>query len=131
MERVSFVSNPGRVRNMIDFVVENQLSDRDLWALFVRQFGTNADCEDSGWRGEYWGKMMRGACLLYKATHDETLYGILEESVESLLAVQDEEGRISTYDKADAATEFWLAPGQLSWFDLTEREESKEGGGRI
>lgn len=51
MERVSFVSNPGRVRNMIDFVVENQLSDRDLWVLFVRQFGTNADCEDSGWRG--------------------------------------------------------------------------------
>lgn len=30
----------------------------------------------------------------------------------------------------DAATEFWLAPGQLSWFDLTERKESKEGGGR-
>ena len=34
--------------------------------------------------GEYWGKLMRGACETYLYTRDEELYEILTESVEQL-----------------------------------------------
>ena len=43
--------------------------------------GGYIDDENLGWRGEYWGKMMRGACITYKYTQSSKLYGILENTV--------------------------------------------------
>ena len=48
----------------VRFVEQEQLLRTDLWERFVRQFKMDAD-QDGGWRGEYWGKMMRGGCLVY------------------------------------------------------------------
>lgn len=89
----------GRLAESVAFISRNQLKDRGLWAKFVAQFGRPSDDADGGWRGEYWGKMMRGACMAYSFTRDETLYDVLHETVSALLDKQDGEGRISTYSK--------------------------------
>lgn len=80
------------------FIEKRQLSDETLWQKFVRVFSEHSDIQDDGWRCEYWGKMMRGACMTYAYTLNETLYRTLTQTVEDLLAVQDAEGRFSGYD---------------------------------
>ncbi len=79
-----------------------QLLDKNLWLLLVDQFrdGT-VDSERGTWKGEYWGKVMRGACFVYRASPqnapDNELYAVLEWTVRDLLSTQDSLGRISTY----------------------------------
>ncbi len=87
----------GRVAETVEFVTNAQLKDKTRWAQFVQQYKSRKDYEDKGWRGEYWGKMMRGACLTYHYTGDEELYEVLKGAVEGLLATQDEHGRIASY----------------------------------
>ena len=79
---------------------ERQLKNKALWHKFVCVFGAGADDADAGWRGEYWGKLMRGACLTYRLTGDEELYGVLTETVRELLTRQEKDGRISAYSPA-------------------------------
>ncbi len=81
------------------FVQDHQLLKTRLWDLFVNQFVLRTDGSDGGWRGEYWGKMMRGACMTYQYTQDEKLYKTLLSAVKGLVATQDSEGRITTYGK--------------------------------
>ena len=69
------------------FIQKEQLYDTKLWDEFVRQYTFNSD-DDYTWRGEFWGKMMRGACLTYQYTRDEKLLNILESSVRKMLATQ-------------------------------------------
>ena len=78
-------------------IEEFQLKDAELWKLFVDQFRSNVDDADDGWRSEYWGKMMRGACFTYAYTGDQALYGVLCETVRDLLTAQDGLGRWSSY----------------------------------
>ena len=84
------------VDSAFDFVEKNQLLKSELWTRFVNQFREDADF-DSGWRGEYWGKMMRGASLVYQYTQNEELYKVLEKSVRDIFDCEDENGRISSY----------------------------------
>ena len=55
----------GCLDKCLKLITDMQLRDADMWRLFVEQFRTDADIEDAGWRGEFWGKMMRGACFVY------------------------------------------------------------------
>ena len=87
----------GKVAETVDFVTERQLKDRTLWKKFANQFKIRPDGDNEGWRGEYWGKMMRGGCLIYRYSADSELYDALTFGVEELLKAQDEYGRISTY----------------------------------
>ncbi|MBQ4268572.1 MAG: glycoside hydrolase family 127 protein [Clostridia bacterium] len=87
----------GAVANTVDFATEKQLKDKALWKKFAGQFRVRLDSDDKGWRGEYWGKMMRGGCLTYRYSADEALYDALTFAVEELLKTQDELGRISSY----------------------------------
>ena len=89
----------GIADDMLRFVQEKQLKDRTLWALVADQFAGAVDDADLGWRGEYWGKLMRGACMTWTYTRDEALYQILSEAVDRLLAHQDLDGRIATYSR--------------------------------
>ena len=79
------------------FVEENQLMNEEDWRLFIHQFKSASDDCDNGWRGEYFGKMMRGACMTYQYTKSEKLYDLLSQVVEEMLETQDEKGRFSTY----------------------------------
>jgi len=54
----------GFMDEAFDFVERYQLLDENLWARFVWQFREKSDSGDAGWRGEFWGKMMRGASLV-------------------------------------------------------------------
>lgn len=79
------------------FILQKQLKDKINWKKFVNVFRSKEDILDYGWRGEYFGKMMRGACLTYRYCPDEELYEILYETVKDLLSTQDDLGRICTY----------------------------------
>ena len=95
----------GKPDEMIRFVEGATCMDPSLWALFVAQFRIgNTDDRDGGWRIEYWGKMMRGACFTYAYTQNEDLYQILEDTVRDLLTTQDKAGRITTYSAAKEFT---------------------------
>lgn len=88
----------GTLADQAAYIENEQLLDPALWALFVAQFRIgNVDDRDSGWRCEYWGKMMRGACFTFEYTQNEQLYAILDATVRDLLTTEDSAGRISTY----------------------------------
>ncbi|MBQ2707693.1 MAG: glycoside hydrolase family 127 protein [Clostridia bacterium] len=84
----------GMLDKAINYIAEFQLMDPVHWARFVDQFKIHSD-SNGGWRGEYWGKMMRGACFVYGCTRDEKLYEVLHETVADMLTAEDELGRIS------------------------------------
>lgn len=81
------------------FVEEFQLLRPDLWARFVQQFREEDADYESGWRGEYWGKMMRGACFVYSYTKNPELLTLLRETVKDMMSTAEEDGRISSYGR--------------------------------
>lgn len=88
----------GFVDKAFKFIEEFQLISPEHWRRFVYQFESDADA-DRGWKGEYWGKMMRGACLVYAYTRNTQLYDALEHTVTEMLDAADADGRISTYPR--------------------------------
>ena len=117
---------------MLSFTLRRQLLNPDTWAAFTRVFTADSDDGDRGWRCEYWGKMMRGACLCYRATGDKTLYGLLRDTVEDLLRTQRPDGRISTYSDACQLTgwDLWgrkyVMTGLMHFLEIN-REEALRG----
>lgn len=87
----------GHLDQTIRYIEKVQLLDAVLWKRFVEQFRVFSDTADKGWRGEYWGKMMRGAAFTYAYTQNEELYTLLCQTVEDMLDTIDGAGRISTY----------------------------------
>ena len=122
----------GKPDDVVRFVIKNQLMKSDDWKQFIRAYLNNLDTEDEGWRGEYWGKMMRGACLTYMYTKDEELYNILTEAVIGLLHIQDYHGRISTYlpDHEFYGWDIWsrkyVLTGMQHYYDICRDEELKK-----
>lgn len=88
----------GFVDKNIRYIESFQLLDEKLWERFVEQFREDADY-DAGWRGEYWGKMMRGAALTYAYTKNPQLYSAMEHTVNEMIKSADSDGRISSYAK--------------------------------
>ena len=86
----------GYTGELVNYTIKKQLTDDETWKIFVDQFRLFSD-RDKCWRGEYWGKMMRGGVLTYEATKNPELYSSLTKTVEDLLSAADENGRISTY----------------------------------
>ena len=91
------ISYNGIIDEAARFVEKLQLLDKPLWDKVIKVFDYGKF--QKGWHGEYWGKLMRGGCMVYKYTESEQLYQTLTDAVKGLLACQDEEGRISAYDK--------------------------------
>lgn len=99
-ERIKYAESikiDGVIDDYVSFVLERQLKDRGVWHKICEVFSTREDVADEGWRGEYFGKLMRGAVYVYRYTRDKELYDILTEAVKDLLPRQDEYGRFSTY----------------------------------
>ena len=113
------------------FILEKQLKDKTLWKKFINVFHEKADIVDNGWRGEYFGKMMRGACLTYRYFPDEELYDILRQTVYDLLQTQDKEGRITTYTKEaefngwDMWTRKYVLVGCLYFYEICKDKAFK------
>jgi len=121
----------GKLVDGMLYIQREQLKDKALWAKLVSQFGRNSDGGDRGWRGEYWGKMMRGACMTYAHTQDAELYEILRETTAELLEKQDMLGRISTYDPAgefrgwDLWSRKYVLTGLLFFYSICQDEGFK------
>lgn len=115
---------------LIDFVAKRYFYNREIWKLFVNQFRNRTD-KDRRWRGEYWGKSMRGAAAMYRCQPDEQLYDVLEESVLDLLSVQAEDGTFSSYpqEKEFSDWDMWgrkyILLGSLYFYDICKSEELK------
>ncbi len=86
----------GLLDDAFRYIEDFQLLSPTLWRRFVQQFREDADFE-GGWRGEYWGKMMRGACFVYSYTQNPQLFEILKQTVSDMMDSADEQGRISSY----------------------------------
>ena len=83
----------------VRFLTVEQLTDKTLWRRFVNQFREQIDGENRGWRGEYWGKMMRGAVTVYQYSHDPHLFGILTDTVRDMLTTAETDGRVSSFSR--------------------------------
>ncbi|MBE6537162.1 MAG: hypothetical protein E7673_04330 [Ruminococcaceae bacterium] len=92
-------SYTGFIDEAFKFIEEFQLLNPVMWERFVNQFREEDADKDGGWRGEYWGKCMRGAAFVYSYTKNPELYKILEKTVRDMMgsARASEGGRISSY----------------------------------
>lgn len=121
----------GIIDKSIRMIEAKQLKNSALWSLLAKQFGAEPDSDEKGWRGEYWGKLMRGAAMIYKYTRDEGLYRVLESTVRDLLQYQDEYGRFSTYsrEKEFCGWDMWsrkyVMLGFLHFYEICENETLK------
>ena len=131
-----FESGSVKYRTAVDelnkFVEKEQLLDEKLWTMFVDQYRTPVDDIDRGWRGEYFGKMMRGGCLTYTYTQNKALYRTLENAVKDLLSTQDKLGRIASYSIAgefdgwDLWTRKYVMLGLIYFYDICPKQALKE-----
>ena len=89
----------GFIDDAFRFIEDFQLLNPVIWERFVKQFREDDADSDGGWRGEYWGKCMRGAAFVYSYTKNPKLYEILEKTVRDMMASgrESEGGRISSY----------------------------------
>lgn len=112
MEKIMKFSTAGQITvkgypgEMIKYTIDKQFSDDSLWKLTVNQFRLKSDAADGGWRGEFWGKLMRAACLTYEAAPSNKLYIKITDSVTDMLTTADENGKFSTYTN-DAEFKCW------------------------
>jgi len=118
----------GFIDKAFNFIEDFQLLKPELWRRFVQQFREDADF-DAGWRGEYWGKMMRGASLVYFYTKNKKLYEILSGTVCDMIESADENGRISSYatnhefDGWDMWSRKYVLLGMQYFLEVCEDEE--------
>ena len=98
------LSYNGLIDEAVRFVEKIQLLDRSLWEKVVGVFKDGGF--EKGWHGEFWGKLMRGGCMVYKYTESEELYNILTDAVRGLIACRAEDGRISTYTRECELTDW-------------------------
>ena len=115
--------------NLIDKLIwaETHLLDPVLWATFVNQFRYHTDTRRQ-WRGEYWGKTMRGACMTYAYTKNQELLGVLETTVKDLITTMEPSGRISSYpvDREFDGWDMWSRKYVLLGFEyFLEISENK------
>lgn len=121
----------GIVDEMIRLAEDKQLVNRELWQLLAGQFADNVDDINGGWRGEYWGKLMRGACMVYKYTNSVELYNTLTYAVKALIENQDDLGRICTYsaEKEFTGWDMWsrkyVLLGLLHFYEICNDEAFK------
>ena len=121
----------GTVHDYVLITEQHQLLNKKTWDKFVEVFTENSDDHDVGWRCEYWGKMMRGACLTYRYHGDDKLYDMLEYAVRELLKVQRDDGRFSTYseEKQFNGWDLWgrkyVLTGMMHFIDICKDDSLK------
>ena len=129
--RMAAVSFTGAMDQYARFIEENQLLLEEDWYLFVNQFRSGVDDADAGWRGEYFGKMMRGAAMTYRYTKNEKLYDLLTKIAEEMLTTQDDLGRFSSYsvEKEFIGWDMWsrkyVLLGYLHYLEICRDENLK------
>lgn len=120
----------GSIDEAINFVKEKQSKDETLWQTFEDVFVSHLD-NDGGYRGEYWGKTLRGAVLAYRYSPDEELYEIMENTVRTVMSAQEDSGRIAGMDadKEFGGWDIWgrsyVIIGMLHFYSVCRDTELK------
>ncbi len=115
---------------LISIIIQDEYLDADKYRLFVDQFALHSDSNGS-WRGEYWGKFVRGACACYKAKPSAKLYRTIEDSVFEMAALLEEDGTLSSYSKEERLSgwDVWARKyamiGFLSYLEISHSESKK------
>ena len=130
----TIASYNGRIENAFDFVMKNQLLSPDTFKRFVSQFKMEDADFEGGWRGEFWGKTMRGACFVYSYNRDKELYSILRDTVIDMMGAgrESEGGRISTYARShefchwDIWSRKYVMLGMQYFYEICDEEELRE-----
>lgn len=99
----------GAIGRAIDFIEKEQLLDVGLWKDCVNVFDSNCDDADNGWRGEFWGKMLRGASLVYSVDKNPELYKCMMATIEDLLVIEKRNEVLSSYsvEKQYSGWDLW------------------------
>ncbi len=65
------------------------------------------------WQGEFWGKWVLSAIAAARYTQDDALRSLIRDSVDQVLATQDDDGYLGTYQNPD----FIIPPGEqgMNW----------------
>ena len=92
---VSKTQMHGIIDDKLRLVSEQTLKKIDMHAL-ADYFRYRIDAFATG---EFWGKLMRAACMTYEYTRDEELLAIIKTAVDDLLSLQDADGDLSTTQK--------------------------------
>ena len=131
-------SNEYKYRGFIDdaykFIEDFQLLNPSMWERFVHQFREEDADYEGGWRGEYWGKCMRGAAFVYSYTKNPELYKILEQTVRDMMESgrENEGGRISSYAIShefchwDIWSRKYVLLGMQYFYEICEDSELRE-----
>lgn len=120
----------GNLDEAIRYVENKQSKDADLFKLFEDVFIEHLD-NDGGYRGEFWGKTMRGAVLAYRYTLDDDLYTIMENSTKRILTAQEPSGRLASLDADNEfrGWELWgrtyVVLGMLHFYSVCRDENLK------
>ena len=132
-ESASF-KHEGFIDKAYRYIEDFALMDPKMWERFVYQFKEEDADYEGGWRGEYWGKCMRGAAFVYSYTKNPELYKIMKETVLDLIASgrENEGGRISTYAKShefchwDIWSRKYVMLGMQYFYEICEETELRE-----
>ena len=136
INKLSFENKEKRLYGVSDaaarFLAENDLRDMKRWHTFADQFRERRDGENNGWRGEFFGKAMRGAVLVYEYLRTPELYLALTEAVEDILTVADDDGRVSSYTREtefsgwDIWSRKYVILSLIYFLDICKDESLKE-----
>ena len=126
----------GFAHEKIRTVCEGTLKAIDMEAL-ADYFRNTADMFATG---EFWGKIMRAACLICGYTGDPALRKIVDKAATDMLSIQRPDGCISTcpdatQPKGTNGSDLWerkyVLMGLLSYYELTGSEAALEACVRL
>ena len=116
----------GEIGKMLEKSIRNRLCTMDYKKL-VEPFHLRYETEGA-WRGEFWGKNIRGAILSCYITGDKELAALLKASVDDMLSTQTPDGCISSYpyDKQLTGWDIWgrkyALIGLMRYYNLLEQD---------
>jgi uncharacterized protein len=126
----------GWIGEKLHLCIENRVMVQDLEAI-IAPFRDRNECNESGWRCEYWGKWFTSAMLAYCISPTEAHWTKCENALALLLATEDAEGYIGTY-RSDCHLGIWdvwgrkyVLLGLLAHYDVTGNKNTLEAAVRI
>ena len=126
----------GILADKIRLVTEGTLKKIDFYAL-ADYFRNTADMFATG---EFWGKLMRAACLICGVTGDRELRSIIDRAAEDMMSLQTPDGCISTcpahtQPRGSNGSDLWerkyALMGLLSYYELTGSARALEAARRL
>ena len=135
VQRVNSVLLDGHIGQKYNQCLERRVKTENLDTL-ISVFRVQ-DEVNNAWGSEFWGKWVQGAIGMYRYTHDEQLYNIIQQAQERLIACQLPNGYIGDYDEEHqlAGWDVWgrkyTILGLLKWYHETGYKPSLQAAIRL